>query len=72
MPINFPEPGVYLQVLQERGETGSRHGRATFAVLLLQASASCSCSFSILPRRVISAVQAALAAGPCMELVMLT
>ena len=28
-----------MQVLQERGETGSRHGRATFAVLLLQASA---------------------------------
>ena len=25
-----------MQVLQERGETGSRHGRATFAVLLLQ------------------------------------
>lgn len=28
---------VAMQVLQDRGETGSRHGRATFAVLLLQA-----------------------------------
>jgi Kef-type K+ transport system membrane component KefB len=27
---------VAMQVLQDRGETGSRHGRATFAVLLLQ------------------------------------
>lgn len=25
-----------MQVLQERGETATRHGRATFAVLLLQ------------------------------------
>jgi len=25
-----------MQVLQDRGESGSRHGRATFAVLLLQ------------------------------------
>lgn len=29
---------VAMQVLQDRGESGSRHGRATFAVLLLQAS----------------------------------
>ena len=29
-------PWCLMQVLQERGETGSRHGRATFAVLLLQ------------------------------------
>jgi len=28
---------VAMQVLQDRGESGSRHGRATFAVLLLQA-----------------------------------
>ena len=27
---------VAMQVLQDRGESGSRHGRATFAVLLLQ------------------------------------
>jgi len=27
---------VVVQVLQERGESGTRHGRATFAVLLLQ------------------------------------
>ncbi len=27
---------VAMQVLQDRGETGSRHGRATFAVLLFQ------------------------------------
>lgn len=27
---------VAMQVLQERGESGTRHGRATFAVLLLQ------------------------------------
>jgi Kef-type K+ transport system membrane component KefB len=27
---------VALQVLQDRGESGSRHGRATFSVLLLQ------------------------------------
>ncbi len=27
---------VAMQVLQDRGETGSRHGRATFAILLLQ------------------------------------
>ena len=27
---------VAMQVLQDRNETGSRHGRATFAVLLLQ------------------------------------
>ena len=27
---------VAMQVLQDRGETGSRFGRATFAVLLLQ------------------------------------
>ena len=32
---------VAMQVLQDRGESGSRHGRATFAVLLLQASAFC-------------------------------
>ena len=30
---------VAMQVLQDRNETGSRHGRAAFAVLLLQASA---------------------------------
>lgn len=29
---------VAMQVLQDRGESGSRHGRATFAVLLLQVS----------------------------------
>ncbi|KAJ4824880.1 K(+) efflux antiporter 2, chloroplastic [Turnera subulata] len=28
--------GIYLQVLQERGESTSRHGRATFSVLLFQ------------------------------------
>ncbi len=27
---------VAMQVLQDRNETGSRHGRAAFAVLLLQ------------------------------------
>ena len=27
---------VAMQVLQDRGETGSRHGRAAFAILLLQ------------------------------------
>lgn len=32
---------VAMQVLQDRGESGSRHGRATFAVLLLQASTFC-------------------------------
>ncbi len=32
---------VAMQVLQDRGESGSRHGRATFAVLLLQASTLC-------------------------------
>ena len=34
--LTRPWPG--LQVLQDRGESGSRHGRATFAVLLLQVS----------------------------------
>lgn len=29
---------VAMQVLQDRNETGSRHGRAAFAVLLLQVS----------------------------------
>jgi hypothetical protein len=28
----------FLQVLQERGESTSRHGRATFSVLLFQVS----------------------------------
>jgi len=32
---------VAMQVLQDRGESGSRHGRATFAVLLLQVSTFC-------------------------------
>ena len=29
---------VAMQVLQDRSETGTRHGRATFSVLLFQAS----------------------------------
>ena len=33
-----------LQVLADRGETGSRHGRAAFAILLLQASLRLSCA----------------------------
>ena len=33
---------VAMQVLSDRGESGSRHGRATFAVLLLQVSLSLS------------------------------
>lgn len=33
---------VAMQVLSDRGESGSRHGRATFAVLLLQVSVSLS------------------------------
>lgn len=35
---------VAMQVLQDRGESGSRHGRATFAVLLLQVSPQFCCS----------------------------
>ena len=31
----------FAQVLQDRAETGSRHGRATFAVLLFQAWLPC-------------------------------
>ena len=38
MPPALTWPLSVLQVLQDRGESGSRHGRATFAVLLLQAS----------------------------------
>lgn len=37
---------VAMQVLQDRGESGSRHGRATFAVLLLQVSLPCFCCVS--------------------------
>jgi len=36
-----------LQVLEDRGEMGSRHGRATFSVLLLQVcvyAPSCVCA----------------------------
>lgn len=32
---------VAMQVLQDRGETGSRHGRAAFAILLLQVCGQC-------------------------------
>ena len=34
---------VAMQVLQDRNETGSRHGRAAFAVLLLQARPTTNC-----------------------------
>ncbi|KAK3251530.1 K(+) efflux antiporter, partial [Cymbomonas tetramitiformis] len=34
--LAFSSTAVGMQVLQDRGETGSRHGRATFSVLLLQ------------------------------------
>lgn len=34
---------VAMQVLQDRGETGSRHGRATFAILLLQVLSPMHC-----------------------------
>jgi Kef-type K+ transport system membrane component KefB len=37
---------VVLQVLQERGESTSRHGRATFSVLLFQVWIF----FSVLPK----------------------
>ena len=36
MGLAFSSTAVALQVLQDRGETGSRHGRATFSVLLFQ------------------------------------
>jgi hypothetical protein len=32
---------MYAQVLEDRGEMGSRHGRATFSVLLLQVWQAC-------------------------------
>ena len=35
-----------MQVLQERGESTSRHGRATFSVLLFQVSFSIACGKS--------------------------
>lgn len=34
---------VAVQVMQERGEMGSKHGRSTFAVLLMQARCSTRC-----------------------------
>lgn len=34
--LAFSSTAVALQVLQDRGEAGGRHGRATFAVLLMQ------------------------------------
>jgi len=34
--LAFSSTAVAMQVLQDRGETGSRYGRATFSVLLLQ------------------------------------
>jgi monovalent cation:proton antiporter-2 (CPA2) family protein len=36
MGLAFSSTAVALQVLQDRGETGARHGRATFSVLLFQ------------------------------------
>lgn len=36
MGLAFSSTAVALQVLQDRGETGGRHGRATFSVLLFQ------------------------------------
>ena len=38
---------VAMQVLQDRGESGSRHGRATFAVLLLQVQCLCQLCLSL-------------------------
>ena len=36
MGLAFSSTAVALQVLQDRGESGARHGRATFSVLLFQ------------------------------------
>ena len=36
MGLAFSSTAVGMQVLQDRGEANSRHGRATFSVLLLQ------------------------------------
>lgn len=42
---------VAMQVLQDRGESGSRHGRATFAVLLLQVGTLVNCLLHGAPPR---------------------